>query len=185
MKTYTFSNPKNSKLTLLRHFPLENHAMDDASLSIVFTGLVLPEDIKVKSRERKKVQNGEIVHYGFQKTTFQVSYELVAKPDPKQEIDVAGNLRVKGEIGPSEEEKETWLNHAREERERLKNTKNGPDLLNVYDIYEDVYNRAFDSGSFCGETRSTGFASFRTLKTSRRNSPGKQQEPGYCDVQTS
>ncbi len=154
MKKHEIKKENQNKVTLLRHFPLpQNAAMDEASVAVRFTGLTLPEDLKVNKREKQETEDGVVVHYEFKNTPFLVSYELEANYDPRQQIDVAGNLRVRGEEGPSREEKDVWLQHAREEQARLQNTPNGEKLLRPYNDHQYTYNKAFDSFAFCDEWR--------------------------------
>lgn len=153
-------NKKQNSVTLLRHAAVPSHTLlKEAAVSMCFTGLSLPQDIKAKKREKRKVEDGIVIHYEFDRTPFAVNYNLMAKYDPAQKIDVGGTLGARRDDehkGPSEEEKEMWLDQARRERTHLQEVKNGPDLLDAYTKHQNVYIRAFDTNMFCTTWTSDG-----------------------------
>lgn len=157
MKRHELKKTQQSKLTLLRHIAMPSDCKyGEASISVSCSGVTFPEDIKVKSKEKRETAEGVITDFAFKKTPFVVHYKLDAKYDPSTDIDVAGNPGVRKLKGanPSEDaEKEEWLDQARGERTELEKSDNGQLLLKQYDGNKDAYNLAFTSMAFCDKWR--------------------------------
>ena len=146
---------QQNKLTLLRHVAMpEDCKYGEASISVNCSGVTFPEDIKVKSKEKRETAEGVITDFAFKPTPFVVHYKLNAKYDPSIDIDVAGNpgnLKFKGMDEAEDAEKEEWLDQARGERTELEKSDNGQLLLEQYDENKDAYNLAFTSKTFCNK----------------------------------
>jgi len=156
MKTYQIQKSKSNKITLLRHvlMPKEQY-LKEASVAIVFAEVIVPEDLKVKRKSKERDEQGRAMHFEFKNTPFRVKYRLVGGYDPQTGIDVAGNpcneKKESANGAAADDEKEEWLNHARSERETLRETENGTVLLQAYDTFTDAYNAAFKVQTFCND----------------------------------
>lgn len=153
MKTYQIKEKKQNRITLLRHVPLPNeNDLKEVSVSLEFDEVVMPEDLKVKNKSTERDEQGRIKHFEFKNTPFQVKYRLIGGYDPANDVDIAGNpcneKKEKAENAAANDEKEAWLDHARSERESLKQSENGRILLQAYDTYTDVYDVAVKTQTF-------------------------------------
>ena len=150
MKKYLIEKKKQGKVTLLRHVTMPKHALfDEASIAIRCTEVSFPEGIKVKQRTHLETEKSIVTSFELKETPFIVRYKLDANYDPKSEIDVAGNWSVKEKKDPNDsEEKEGWLNQARNERTELEKTENGKKLLAEYQKHQKAYNLAFSVKTF-------------------------------------
>ncbi len=160
MKIFTLNEQQKNKITLLRHAAMpKGVALDEASVALEFTSVELPKDIKVKARSVRNDENGhEVRHFEFEETPFVVRYRLIANYDPANDIDVAGNLGVRDDDPDSglDEEKDAWLEQARNERTELYKTENGQELMKQYNAHNDTYSLAFDSPAFCNLWKAGG-----------------------------
>lgn len=167
MKTYTINNQQQDKITLLRHANLSQETtIKEASVSLIFDEVVLPQDLKVKNKTKEKTEQGRQLHFEFGDTPFEVKYHLVAGYDPGSDIDVAGNMLERdGGRAVDDDEKERWLEQARDERTTLQGTKNGSTLVDTYYLHTDTFRAAFGVQSFHNEWNNRGVVKMMAADT--------------------
>ena len=145
---------------LVQNVPMsEDHEYEKGNLSFYFKDFdcLGIEDVKLNRNKCRRENN--LIHIGliFQEIRIDGHYSIDAKKAPDRNLDTGGNLMEFSDNGfaplaagaegddssLTPEQKEAYLNQAREQRSSLMKTTNGQQLMQSYEEHNEVYNTAF------------------------------------------